>query len=299
MLTPQEVSSKTFPKAVMGGYGMAAVDEFLDALTEDYTNLYKENAALKAKIKAQMEKMEEYRQVEDAMRSTLLAAQRTAQEIVSEAEKKRDAIAAEAEARKASLVADAETVAKERMAELKAMVAAQEQTLAETRARVSRELAAEDEKLEKGKQAVSKFLQVSRLNCEEQLKILQRLEDLVPEPIPAPAPAPIPPAQPEPAAEEPQAEEPDGAEEAAQEELHLEEDFFTTPLPTLEDIKKVQAKQPDLPEAAEEDVAANVQAAMDELAVEETSLWDDLPEDATRVINLDDLQFGRNYQKDQ
>ena len=36
MLTPQEVSSKTFPKAVMGGYAMAAVDEFLDALTEDY-----------------------------------------------------------------------------------------------------------------------------------------------------------------------------------------------------------------------------------------------------------------------
>ena len=164
---------------------------------------------------------------------------------------------------------------------------------------LSRELAAEDEKLEKGKQAVSKFLQVSRLNCEEQLKILQRLEDLVPEPIPAPAPAPIPPAQPEPepAAEEPQAEAPDGAEEAAQEELHLEEDFFTMPLPTLEDIKKVQAKQPDLPEAAEEDVAANVQAAMDELAVEETSLWDDLPEDATRVIKLDDLQFGRNYKK--
>ena len=177
MMTPQEVANCTFAKAVMGGYNMASVDDFLDKLTEDYTALYKENAALKAKLKVLADKMEEYRQVEDAMRSTLLAAQRTAQEIVSEAEKKRDAIAAEAEARKASLVADAETVAKERMAELKAMVAAQEQTLAETRARVSRELAAEDEKLEKGKQAVSKFLQVSRLNCEEQLKILQRLED--------------------------------------------------------------------------------------------------------------------------
>ena len=51
MLTPQEVSSKTFPKAVMGGYAMANVDDFLDTLTEDYTNLYKDNAALKAKIK--------------------------------------------------------------------------------------------------------------------------------------------------------------------------------------------------------------------------------------------------------
>ena len=188
MLTPQEVSSKTFPKAVMGGYAMASVDEFLDALTEDYTNLYKENAALKGKVKALMEKMEEYRQVDDAMRSALLAAQKTAKEIVSEAEKKRDAIAAEAEARKSSLVADAETVAKERMAELKAMVAGEEQRLADTRERVAGEMAAEEQKLDKARQAVEKFLQVSRLNCEEQLKILQRLEDLVPAPIPAPEP---------------------------------------------------------------------------------------------------------------
>ena len=142
MLTPQEVSSKTFPKAVMGGYAMASVDEFLDALTEDYSALYKENAALKAKIKALMEKMEEYRQVDDAMRSALLAAQKTAKEIVSEAEKKRDAIAAEAEARKSSLVADAETVAKECMAELKAMVAGEEQRLADTRERVAGALSA-------------------------------------------------------------------------------------------------------------------------------------------------------------
>ena len=53
MFTPQEVSEKTFPKTsgFNNGYGMAAVDEFLDALTEDYTALYKDNAALKAKLK--------------------------------------------------------------------------------------------------------------------------------------------------------------------------------------------------------------------------------------------------------
>ena len=52
MFTPQEVSEKTFPKtsALTAGYNMAAVDEFLDPLTEDYTALYKENAALKEKV---------------------------------------------------------------------------------------------------------------------------------------------------------------------------------------------------------------------------------------------------------
>ena len=162
MLTPQEVSSKTFPKAVMGGYAMAAVDEFLDTLTEDYTNLYKETAALKTKVKALMEQMEEYRQVEDAMRSTLLAAQRTAKEIVSEAEQKRDALAAEAEERKQTLVSGAETAARERVAQLADQVAGEEKRLADTRERVAAEIAAQAQKLEKAKQVVSRYRRVSR-----------------------------------------------------------------------------------------------------------------------------------------
>ncbi len=63
MYTPQEVAEKKFPKAAGqgNGYSMMAVDEFLDGLTEDYTALYKENAALKAKLKMLVEKVEEYR----------------------------------------------------------------------------------------------------------------------------------------------------------------------------------------------------------------------------------------------
>ena len=92
MFTPQEVSEKVFPKASFGsgGYAMAAVDEFLDTLTEDYTGLYKENVALKAKLKVLAEKVEEYRATEDAMRSTLLTAQKMANSLVAEAEAKRD-----------------------------------------------------------------------------------------------------------------------------------------------------------------------------------------------------------------
>ena len=59
MFTPQEVSEKVFPKSSFGagGYAMGAVDEFLDALTEDYTALYKENVTLKAKLKILAEKV--------------------------------------------------------------------------------------------------------------------------------------------------------------------------------------------------------------------------------------------------
>ena len=97
MLTPQEVSSHAFPKAVMGGYNMAAVDEFLDELTDDYTALYKENTALKSKLKVLVEKVEDYRSTEDSMRATLLTAQKMADSIVKEAEAKRDQMLAQAE----------------------------------------------------------------------------------------------------------------------------------------------------------------------------------------------------------
>ena len=101
MLTPQEVSERAFPKASFGGYNMAQVDEFLDVLTEDYSALYSENAVLKSKMKVLVEKVEEYRSTEEGMRKALLAAQRTADEIVREAEEKRSKLigTAEGEAR--------------------------------------------------------------------------------------------------------------------------------------------------------------------------------------------------------
>ena len=107
MLTPQEVSEHAFAKASFGGYNMAMVDEFLDVLTADYTTLYKENATLKAKMKVLVDKVEEYRSTEEAMRKALLTAQKMADELV-----------AQAEVKKAELLKNAETEAKARIAEL-------------------------------------------------------------------------------------------------------------------------------------------------------------------------------------
>ena len=106
MLTPQEVSEHAFTKA-FNGYNMSMVDEFLDILTADYTTLYKENATLKAKMKVLVEKVEEYRSTEDAMRKALMTAQKMADDLVAEAESKRN-----------QLMQNAEADAKARMAEL-------------------------------------------------------------------------------------------------------------------------------------------------------------------------------------
>ena len=98
MLTPQEVSERAFSKASFGGYNMSQVDEFLDILTGDYSALYNENAVLKSKMKVLVDKVEEYRSTEEAMRKALMAAQRMADELVREAEQKRSQILQEAEA---------------------------------------------------------------------------------------------------------------------------------------------------------------------------------------------------------
>ena len=99
----------------MGGYNMKEVDDFLDELTADFSELYKENSVLKGKIKVLAEKISEYRETEDAMRTTLLTAQKMANSMVVQAEEEKKRMIAEAERaalqRKAEVeqeVADAE-----------------------------------------------------------------------------------------------------------------------------------------------------------------------------------------------
>lgn len=152
MLTPQEVSARSFTKSVMGGYNMTMVDEFLDELTDDYTSLYKENASLKAKLKVLVEKVEEYRATEDSMRVTLLAAQRMAESIVQEAQEK------------------AEEIKKQADDSAKAQIE-------EGR----RELALTEQKLQEGKLALQKFIDEGKKLCGQSLEFLDRLPMYVPE----------------------------------------------------------------------------------------------------------------------
>ncbi|MBR1846031.1 MAG: DivIVA domain-containing protein [Oscillospiraceae bacterium] len=95
MLTPQQVAEQTFNPVGRGknsGYNMEEVDNFLDQITADYTALVNENADLKNKLKILADKITEYRETEDIMRSTLRGAQKTANDMVAEAEQKREGI---------------------------------------------------------------------------------------------------------------------------------------------------------------------------------------------------------------
>ena len=98
MFTPQEIQEQTFSKAVFGGYDMQQVDDFLEPLTEDYIALYKENSVLKSKMKILVEKLEEYRGQEAAMKKTMAEAQAKCDKMDGAAKQKVEAdIAAEQE----------------------------------------------------------------------------------------------------------------------------------------------------------------------------------------------------------
>ena len=149
MLTPQEVSSRSFTKAVMGGYNMAMVDEFLDELTDDYTALYKENAGLKAKMKVLVEKVEEYRATEDSMRATLLSVQKMADSIIHEAEQKRE-----------QMLSDARSDAEIQLANYR------------------RELVETEERLRQGKEELNHFIAASRALCAQEMQYLEQLAQM-------------------------------------------------------------------------------------------------------------------------
>ena len=152
MLTPQEVSERAFQKASFGGYHMGQVDEFLDILTADYTALYNENAVLKSKMKVLVDKVEEYRSTEDAMRKALMSAQRIADEMVREAEEKKSSMLKEAEGKVHDYLEG-----------------------------VKRQVDEEEYRLQKAKENTAVFAEKVRGLYAEQVEFLARLQELVPQ----------------------------------------------------------------------------------------------------------------------
>ena len=169
MLTPQEVAEHGFSKSRMGGYNMKEVDDFLDELTADFSELYKENSVLKGKIKVLAEKISEYRETEDAMRTTLLTAQKMANSMVVQAEEE-----------KKRMIAEAERAALQRKAE------------------VEQEVADAEYQLKMAKNATAQFVESMRELVKQEASFLDQLPAIKAEPIhpkkAEPAPAPVEPA---------------------------------------------------------------------------------------------------------
>ena len=154
MITAQDIREKTFEKARIGGYDMAAVDDFLDELAESIGAAQKENTVLKSKMKVLVDKIEEYRAGEETLSSAILQAQKLAAQIENDARK-----------RAASMLAEAEEKVKARVGSIE-----DETRLYERR-------------LEEAKAATAKFFGDVRALCEGQLSQLDTISrDYIPQP---------------------------------------------------------------------------------------------------------------------
>ena len=277
MMTPQEVANCTFAKSMVGGYNMASVDDFLDKLTEDYSTLYKENAALKTKLKMTVDKMSEYRESEDAIRSTLLAAQKMSTAMITEAEQKRDEI-----------VSNATTTARARVAELQQQIADAETRLEAIRFQVDKELETEEKRLKAGQQQLRAFIRDVQKVCNQELANLELLPELPVEEEPPQPTAPTVSAGPA---------------------------IQVLPPVQQEEPQKSPQQEAAAPMTEKEDVAQNLAQLMSAFAAADLEEEDDdvppPPKDGdpfgdedlddtgdTRILNLDDLQFGSNYTRD-
>ncbi|MGJ0848666.1 cell division initiation protein [Tissierella praeacuta DSM 18095] len=96
MITPLDIQSKQFKRSLMG-YNTKEVDDYLDAINDNYEMLYRENIELKDKIGVLTDQIRQYNNLEETLKSTLVIAQSTADDVTSSARKKAELIIEDAE----------------------------------------------------------------------------------------------------------------------------------------------------------------------------------------------------------
>lgn len=96
MITPLDIQNKEF-KRTFRGYNAKSVDIFLDEIIDDYEKLYKENIEYKDKINMLADQLSQYNTLEETLKSTLIVAQTTADEVTGTARHKAENIIENAE----------------------------------------------------------------------------------------------------------------------------------------------------------------------------------------------------------
>lgn len=279
MLTPQEIQEKKFEKAMFGGYDMGQIDQFLDDVLNDYASLYKENAALKAKMRVLVDKIEEYRAVDEELRKTLYNAQVSAKDTVSRAQTEADRI-----------LRDARTEASRHVDDLKDEIAEEEARLAA--AKRNNMIYAE---------RIRKAMEQSMANLEQVLALSEpEQKNPAPQAEPASAPAPEEALRAEPA-ESPDLqatrvrifgeEELRAAVEAAGKGNAAKAEEPAEPAPTEEPLS-ILTDELRLEDGEEDEFAPDPKS-------DTARIYGDSPYTPKPRFDFDDLRFGKNFEEEE
>ena len=107
MMTPDSIANKRFDKA-MGGYRQDEVDAFLEQLANEFRALQAEKDDLERKVEVLANKIEEYREDEDSLRSALIGAQKLGDSVIRESKSKAETILLDAKVEAAKIVETAQ-----------------------------------------------------------------------------------------------------------------------------------------------------------------------------------------------
>lgn len=104
-LTPVELENKKFSKA-RKGYNIEEVDEFFKITLEEFEALYRENQELKDLCKKNENELERYKNMENAIKETLVTAQKAAEDARDNAVKEAGIIIREANLKAEDMLAN-------------------------------------------------------------------------------------------------------------------------------------------------------------------------------------------------
>ncbi|MBA3063383.1 DivIVA domain-containing protein [bacterium] len=95
-ITPMDIEQQEFSRSFRG-YNEEEVDDFLDKIVKDYEELINENVRLNEEIEKIQEKLKEFGEIEETLRSALVNTQKSAEEMRGRVEKEAKIIIEKAE----------------------------------------------------------------------------------------------------------------------------------------------------------------------------------------------------------
>ncbi len=106
MLKPVDIETVEFRKAALG-YSQSEVDEFLDKVIVEFELLCKENVRLNDKVSILEENIENYKNLEETLKNSIVFAEKSARETKYNAEQGAEQIIRDAKIKAADILQDA------------------------------------------------------------------------------------------------------------------------------------------------------------------------------------------------
>jgi cell division initiation protein len=106
-LTPVEIRHVALPRRLLG-YERSGVDRLLSDIASSFEDVWRDRADLRDEIERLESELQRQREIEEALRNTLLSAERMADELRARAHREADLIVEEARARAREIAATAE-----------------------------------------------------------------------------------------------------------------------------------------------------------------------------------------------